>query len=102
MKSFQLHGETITEENGRLINAAGNLAGSAISLFDAVRLAHQWAGLSLDEALRMATSYPAQALGLDKEYGQIATGYYADLVGFDENFTLKKVMKKGQWITAPI
>lgn len=102
MKSFQLHGETITEENGSLINAAGNLAGSAISLFDAVRLAHQWAGLSLDEALRMATSYPAQALGLEKEYGQIATGYYADLVGFDENFTLKKVMKKGQWITAPI
>ncbi|MCB1843843.1 MAG: N-acetylglucosamine-6-phosphate deacetylase, partial [Halioglobus sp.] len=55
----ELYGETIREEAGRLVNDRGVLAGSAIGLIDAVRYAHATAGLPLDEALRMASLYPA-------------------------------------------
>lgn len=56
---FTLYGERITVRDGRLVNAEGTLAGSAISLMDAVRYCYRTAGLPLEECLRMASLYPA-------------------------------------------
>jgi len=85
---FHLYGERIEVQEGRLVNAEGKLAGSAIGMIDAVRVAHREAGVALDDCLRMASLNPASLLGLDQQLGRIAPGYRADLVHFDSEFTV--------------
>ncbi len=81
--SFDLYGETITAVDGVVRNAAGALAGSALDMATAVRNSVHLLGLSLDEAVRMASTYPAEFLGLGRTHGRIAPGYRADLVALD-------------------
>jgi N-acetylglucosamine-6-phosphate deacetylase len=77
---FELYGETIRVENGRCINTTGQLAGSAITLFDAVRYCVQHVGVELDEALRMASTYPATFLSYDTKLGHLLPGYDAAII----------------------
>lgn len=93
--SFDLYGETITEVDGVVRNAAGALAGSALDMASAVRNSVQWLGVSLDEAARMASLYPAQCLGLDDRYGCIAPGYQADLVLLDDALQVRQTWIAG-------
>ncbi|WAC62641.1 N-acetylglucosamine-6-phosphate deacetylase [Pseudoxanthomonas sp. SL93] len=83
--SFDLYGETITAIDGVVRNAAGALAGSALDMGTAVRNSVRLLGLTLDEAARMASTYPAEFLGLGASHGRIAPGYRADLVALDED-----------------
>ena len=82
--------------DGRLLNTEGALAGSAIALMDAVRFATREAGLPLTESLRMASLYPATVIGLENTLGRIACGYRADLVFFDDDFTVTHTWLAGQ------
>jgi N-acetylglucosamine-6-phosphate deacetylase len=91
--SFELYGETISEQDGKLVNAQGVLAGSAIGMIDAVRFAHRQVGIELEECLRMASLYPAQILDLDDRLGRIAIGYRPDLVHIDADFQVH-----GSWV----
>lgn len=83
MTRFQLGEQSIAVENGRCVTDDGRLAGSALDMASAVRNAVAEVGIPLDEALRMASAYPAAFLGLDGERGHIAPGYRADLVLLD-------------------
>jgi N-acetylglucosamine-6-phosphate deacetylase len=85
-KTFEMYGEKIQEKEGKLINRDGVLAGSAITMMDAVRIANTVAGIPLEETLRMAAAYPAGLLRCDKQLGFIRPGYRADMVHFDEDF----------------
>ncbi|HBK46251.1 MAG TPA: N-acetylglucosamine-6-phosphate deacetylase, partial [Xanthomonadaceae bacterium] len=82
--SFALYGEVITAVDGVVRNAAGALAGSALDMATAVRNCVHLLGLPLEEAARMASTYPAQFLGLGDRHGRIAAGFQADLVLLDE------------------
>ena len=62
--SYVLYGETITARDGVVRNAAGALAGSALDMAAAVRNTVQLLGVPLEEAARMASTYPAQFLSL--------------------------------------
>jgi len=81
--SFDLYGETITAVDGVVRNAAGALAGSALDMATAVRNSVHLVGVPLEEAVRMASTYPAEFLGLGATHGRIAPGYRADLVALD-------------------
>lgn len=91
--SYELYGETITARDGVCRNAAGALAGSALDMASAVRNAVSMLGVTLDEAARMASTYPAEFLGIADRYGQIAPGYRADLVVLDANIEVR-----GTWV----
>ncbi|MEA9726641.1 N-acetylglucosamine-6-phosphate deacetylase [Xanthomonas campestris] len=91
--SFDLYGETITAIDGVVRNAAGALAGSALDMATAVRNSVQWLGVDLAEAARMASTYPAQCIGLGERLGRIAPGYQADLVLVDAD-----VQVLGTWV----
>ncbi|MBB3823187.1 N-acetylglucosamine-6-phosphate deacetylase [Xanthomonas arboricola] len=91
--SFDLYGETITAVDGVVRNADGALAGSALDMATAVRNSVQWLGVDLAEAARMASTYPAQCIGLGDRLGRIAPGYQADLVLVDA-----EVQVLGTWI----
>ncbi len=82
-KSFVLDGETIVARDGRVTNAAGTLAGSDLDMLSAVNNAAEFARIDWFEAVRMATLYPARALGLEGELGAIRPGYRANLVALD-------------------
>lgn len=95
-KSFDIYGETITEQDGRLINAEGRLAGSAIGMIDGVRICVEKVGVSLEEALRMASLYPAQMIRHSDTLGRIRSGYRADLVHFTDAFKVTQTWLAGQ------
>jgi N-acetylglucosamine-6-phosphate deacetylase len=78
-EAFILYGEKITRRDGRLTTAAGTLAGADLDLPQAIRNCVALLGLDLEEALRMASLYPAEFLGLAGRRGRIAPGYAADL-----------------------
>ncbi|WP_305804230.1 N-acetylglucosamine-6-phosphate deacetylase [Stenotrophomonas sp. YIM B06876] len=94
--SFALYGEVITAIDGVVRNAAGALAGSALDMATAVRNTVNLLGLPLEEAARMASTYPARFLGLGHRYGQIATGYQADLVLLDADLQVQATWIAGQ------
>ncbi|MFY7910799.1 MAG: N-acetylglucosamine-6-phosphate deacetylase [Emticicia sp.] len=87
VKQFQWEEFDAYLENGQYRNSEGNLAGAAISMADCVKNAVEKVGISLEEAIKMATIRPAKALGIDTEIGQIAEGFPAKFVVFDENLT---------------
>jgi N-acetylglucosamine-6-phosphate deacetylase len=94
--AFKLYGETIAEQDGRLVNREGALAGSAIGMLDAVRIAHTEAGLPRQECLRMASLYPARYIGLGHSLGRLASGYRADFIHFDDQYQLLNSWVAGQ------
>ncbi|MDO3382955.1 N-acetylglucosamine-6-phosphate deacetylase [Gilvimarinus algae] len=96
-KSFTIYGEEIFEKDGALVNAEGRLAGSAIGMIDAVRIAHRDVGLALDECLRMASLYPAEYLGLADTLGRIDEQCRADLVHFTEDFAVTATWVAGDF-----
>jgi N-acetylglucosamine-6-phosphate deacetylase len=87
---FTLNGEAITVRDGVCQTAQGVLAGSALDMASAVRNAVQLLGLPLAEAVRMASTYPADFLGLGASHGRIAAGYRADLVVMDEGYRVEQ------------
>ena len=93
---FEIYGEQISAKNGRLVNAEGKLAGSAIALIDAVRIAHEEAGIALGECLRMASLYPATFLGMDEQLGRLQPGYRADMLAFDKKYYVSDTWVAGQ------
>lgn len=87
-KTFVLKGETIRAENGRCATAEGTLAGSDLDMLSAVRNSVKDLGLTLGEAVRMASRYPAEMLGLGDQLGSLAPGYRASLISVDSDLQL--------------
>ena len=94
--AFELYGEVITAVDGVVRNAAGALAGSALDMATAVRNTVELLGLPLAEASRMASTYPAQFLGLQDRYGHISAGYQADFVLLDQTLQVQATWIAGQ------
>lgn len=63
----------------------GTLSGSSLTMMKAIRNCVKEVGIPLDEALRMATVYPARAAGLENQLGYIRPDYPASLVLFDDS-----------------
>jgi N-acetylglucosamine-6-phosphate deacetylase len=81
---FLLQGRRIDVREGRLVDEHGTLSGSALDMASAVRNAVALLGLPLDTAVRMASTQPAEFLGLGDTLGRIAPALRADLVLVDD------------------
>lgn len=88
IKSFELGGQTISAEGGRCRTKDGVLAGSDIGLIEAVRNASDFGGVDRYEALRMASRYPAHAIGLQDSLGYAMPGYQANLIELDDRLNV--------------
>lgn len=80
MTSFELNGREILRHGGRLTLADGTLAGADIDMLSSVRFVHEKLGLPVEEALRMASAYPADAMGISSHKGRLLPGADADFV----------------------
>jgi N-acetylglucosamine-6-phosphate deacetylase len=95
-RSFALQGRTITVSGNVCVDEDGRLAGSNIDMASCVRNAVSLLGVSLPEAVRMASLYPAQFLGLSQELGRIEPGYRASLALADENLAILETWIDGR------
>lgn len=100
-------GETVLQANGvpavykdgvMMTGDLSRLAGSASSMEQIVRNAVKNVGIPLTDAVKMASSTPAKVIGIDGKKGYIKENYDADLVLFDKDINIKKVMVNGKFI----
>jgi N-acetylglucosamine-6-phosphate deacetylase len=84
---YQIDGQDILVEATFARLPDGTLAGSVLTLDQAVRNAVSLGGASVADALRMASEVPARVLGLAGK-GRLALGADADLVLFDEELAV--------------
>ena len=92
--AFSLHGRTIRVADGRLTTEDGTLAGAHLDMAGAVRNAMALMGASLAEALRMASTTPADFLGL-RDRGRLMRGALADAVAIDEEGNVDRAWVAG-------
>lgn len=94
---YDLGGETVRVQNGVTRRAYdGGLAGSTLTMDAALRNVMKFANLSLAEALPMATSVPAEAMGWSGRKGALRVGADADLVFLDDKFNVCLTMVGGR------
>lgn len=74
-------------DNGFYRNKDGNLAGATISMLEAVQNAYNYLNVSADEAIKMATSNVASAIGMEHKFGKIKTGFPASFVKFNSDLS---------------
>ncbi len=96
IESFSLEDQTISVRDGRCLSPEGKLAGSALDMATAVRTCVKKIGIPLEEALMMASTNPAAALGMGDRRGKIAPGYIADFVVLDEALTVRQTYINGR------
>jgi N-acetylglucosamine-6-phosphate deacetylase len=94
--SFKLQGRNITVSGPVCLDEDGRLAGSNIDMASCVRNAISLLGLPLAEAVRMASLYPAEFLGIAHELGRIEPGYRANLVLADGDLNVLETWIDGE------
>ena len=77
---FALHGEDVRVQGGACVGKGGTLAGTALTMADAVRNCVGLLDVPLTAALRFASAKPADFLGLGHSLGRLKPGYRADMV----------------------
>ncbi|HEY2971578.1 MAG TPA: N-acetylglucosamine-6-phosphate deacetylase [Pyrinomonadaceae bacterium] len=85
---YEIWGETITVRDGRTSNLRGAIAGSVITMLDAVRFM-QSLGVSEIDVAKMAAANPARLLGMEQDCGSIEEGKRADLIALDSGGTVR-------------
>jgi N-acetylglucosamine-6-phosphate deacetylase len=98
--SFDLQGRHITVSGNVCVDEDGTLAGSNIDMASSVRNAMSMLELPLSTAVRMASQWPAEFLGVGHELGRIAAGYRANLVLADEHLNVRETWIDGQSLRA--
>ncbi|MCE0824958.1 MULTISPECIES: N-acetylglucosamine-6-phosphate deacetylase [Buttiauxella] len=92
---FIFAGKTIYYRDGLCVDENGTLSGSALTMIEGVRNLVEHAGIALDEVLRMATLYPARAMGVEQQIGTIEAGKVANLTAFTRDFKITKTFVNG-------
>lgn len=92
---FQIWGEKIAVVGGKTQNERGSIAGSVITMLDAVKMMLKL-GFTEAEVSKMASLNPARLLGIEKDYGSIEVGKRADLVALDADGNVKLTIIGGK------
>ncbi|NQZ80339.1 MAG: N-acetylglucosamine-6-phosphate deacetylase [Colwellia sp.] len=95
---FSFFDRTVYLKDGRLTSTTGELAGAALEMSTAVENAHLGVNLPLDEAIRMATQYPANYINQSGIRGELTIGYQADFVVLNEKLKVLSTWIAGQQV----
>lgn len=94
---FELNGRQVYRRDGRLTLADGTLAGADIDMLTSVLLAHRILDLPLDETLRMASAYPADAIGATSK-GRLLPDCDADFIVLSPELELRSTWIGGECV----
>ena len=86
---------TVTDGVARLTEG-GSIAGSTLTLDDALRRAVTVVGLPMGEAVRSLTEVPARAIGRGPDLGRLSPGFGADAVLLDADYAVRRVWVAGR------
>ena len=92
--TYDLGGRTVEVSDGEALLEDGTLAGSVLKMNEAMANMLQHTSMSRTEIVASATKRPAQKLGLKK--GELKKGYDADIVIFDEDFSIISTIIAGE------
>jgi len=95
---YELGGQKVIVKDGAARLENGSLAGSVLTLDQAIRNVLSVTDLRLDEVIRMATLNPARRIGIDLYTGRIKRGLAADLVLFNEQMQVEQVYISGKLV----
>lgn len=90
--------KVVEDKRDVCLNDEGDLSGSHLTMNLSVRNMMSHTGVSLPEAVRMASLVPAALLGLEHDRGSIEKGKRADIVVFSEEMDVRRVMLAGNWV----
>ena len=95
--TYKLYDQDVDVKDGsaRLRNG-GTLAGSTLTMHDAVRNMIELAGLPIERVIPLATDIPARIAGVRDRKGTIDRGYDADLVLLDKKLDIERVVVRGE------
>ncbi len=96
---YELGGQDVTVADGEARLANGSLAGSTLTMDEAVRRAVTVGGLPIEVVAAAAAANPARVLGLQDRCGAIRPGLDADLVLLDDQLRVASVMASGDWLS---
>lgn len=95
--AYELWGETITVENRRTQNERGSIAGSVITMADAVKRMFGL-GFTHSEVAVMASTNPARLIGIEHQTGSVRVGMEADLVIVSADGDVRQTIIKGNLV----
>jgi N-acetylglucosamine-6-phosphate deacetylase len=96
---YRLGNAPVVVRDGRATLAGDDaIAGSTLTMDAALANAVQWLGVTVEEAVTLASANPARLLGLGDHKGAIAAGYDADLAVLDEDLRACSTMMAGRWV----
>ena len=93
---YRIAGNPVTVKDGKARTHDGAIAGSTLSMWEAVCNLQDFAGASLGDAVYAATMAPALEIGLEAEIGSIEIGKRADLLVLENN-EIARIMCGGYW-----
>lgn len=95
---YELGGQVVKTYNGVARLATGSLAGSSLDLRKAVYNMINFLDIPIHQTVKMASLNPAKAINVEENLGSIEIGKTADLILFDKDINIKKVILKGKEI----
>lgn len=93
---FELNDRQVKREGGRLTLSDGTLAGADLDMISAVRFMAEQTNCDKFEALRMASSYPAQYLNVAQQYGHLFDGAIANFIHLTDQFEISSIWQNAQ------
>ena len=97
---YSIAGNPVTVKDGKARTHDGAIAGSTLSMWEAVQNLRAFAGASLEDAVYAATMAPALEVGIDGEVGSIEVGKRADLLILEDEATVGRILCGGYWHNA--
>lgn len=92
---FDFVGTTVYYKNGKCFGEDGTLGGSAVTMIESIEQCVKFINIPLDEAIRMATLYPAKAMSVGHKLGSIHTGKVANLAIFNNDYKVTGTVVNG-------
>jgi N-acetylglucosamine-6-phosphate deacetylase len=91
---YDLGGQKVTVEEGKAVLQDGTLAGSVLKMNEALRNMTKASDMTRIEAVNAVTKIPARKLAV--QLGDLKAGYAADMVIFDEDFSIITTIVDGE------
>jgi N-acetylglucosamine-6-phosphate deacetylase len=95
---YSIAGNPVTVKDGKARTHDGAIAGSTLSMWEAVQNLSDFADIPFADAVYAATMAPALEIGLEDEIGSIEIGKRADLLLLNADATaIDRILCGGEW-----